>query len=64
MIAQESKSDEAETNLSVLLIDDDIELGELMKEFFETRGIRIEPVHDGRHGLARAYRWQPRSGLA
>jgi two-component system response regulator CpxR len=51
----ETKQDEAESGLSVLLIDDDIELGELMREFFDTRGIRLEPSHDGRRGLSRAY---------
>ncbi len=40
--------------LSVLLIDDDVELGELMQEFSERRGHRLEAVHDGRRGLSRA----------
>ncbi len=55
MVTQELKSGQAEASLSLLLIDDDVELGELMKEFFDTRGIRVEPIHDGRRGLARAY---------
>jgi two-component system response regulator CpxR len=39
---------------SILLVDDDVELGELMQEFFGRRGIRLEVVADGRRGLARA----------
>ncbi len=54
-MTQELKPVQAEPSLTLLLIDDDVELGELMKEFFDTRGIRIEPVHDGRRGLAQAY---------
>jgi len=38
----------------VLLIDDDVELSELMREFFIARGIRIKAVHDGQRGLAEA----------
>jgi two-component system, OmpR family, response regulator CpxR len=51
----ESRSANSEPELSLLLIDDDAELGELMREFFEERGIRIEAIHDGRRGLAQAY---------
>ena len=40
--------------LSVLLVDDDVELCELMQEFFARRGIRLEAVSDSRRGLARA----------
>src|SRR6516162_7552315 len=40
--------------LSILLVDDDVELCELLEEFFNQRGFRIESVHDGRRGLARA----------
>ncbi len=39
---------------SILLVDDDVELCELLGEFFARRGIRLETVHDGRRGLARA----------
>ena len=39
---------------SILLIDDDIELCELMREFFEQHGMDLEAVHDGRRGLAQA----------
>jgi two-component system response regulator CpxR len=40
--------------ISVLLIDDDVELCDLMREFFAGQGIRLEDAHDGRRGLARA----------
>jgi two-component system response regulator CpxR len=49
------KPAQPEPELSVLLIDDDTELGELMQEFFAERGIRIDAVHDGRRGLAQAF---------
>src|SRR4051794_7823743 len=39
---------------SLLLVDDDVELCELLQEFFVRRGVRLEAVHDGRQGLARA----------
>jgi two-component system, OmpR family, response regulator CpxR len=39
----------------VLLIEDDVELCDLMREYFTARGIRIEAVHDGRRGLAEAF---------
>jgi two-component system response regulator CpxR len=44
----------AESDVSVLLIDDDVELCELMREFFGERGIAVDAVQDGRRGLARA----------
>jgi two-component system, OmpR family, response regulator CpxR len=44
-----------ESVLSVLLIEDDVELCDLMREFFTARGIRIEAIHDGRRGLAQAF---------
>jgi two-component system response regulator CpxR len=40
--------------VSILLVDDDVELCELMREFFEQHGMRLEAVHDGRRGLAQA----------
>ena len=43
-----------EPDVSVLLIDDDVELCELMREFFAARGMAVEAIHDGRRGLARA----------
>ena len=44
----------ARPGVSILLVDDDVELCELMREFFARRDIRLEAVHDGRLGLARA----------
>src|SRR5262249_17580994 len=44
----------AEPDVSVLLIDDDVELCELMREFFAARGMGVEAAHDGRRGLSRA----------
>ncbi len=40
--------------LSVLLVDDDVELCELMQEFFARRGIRLDTINDSRRGLSRA----------
>ena len=45
----------SENQLSVLLIEDDVELCDLMREFFGPRGIQIEAIHDGRRGLAEAF---------
>ncbi|MFI5461195.1 MAG: response regulator transcription factor [Isosphaerales bacterium] len=42
-------------DLSVLLIDDDVELCDLMQEFLAARAIRVEAIHDGRRGLAKAF---------
>jgi two-component system, OmpR family, response regulator CpxR len=36
------------------MVDDDVELCELLQEFFARRNIRLEAVHDGRRGLNRA----------
>ncbi len=44
----------AQSGASILLVDDDIELCELLQEFFARGDIRLETVHDGRRGLARA----------
>src|SRR5271170_3622383 len=41
-------------SLSLLLIDDDVELCNMMEEFFAENGHRITAVHNGREGLARA----------
>ena len=43
----------ASGNLSLLLIDDDVELCDMMRDFF-ANGHRITAVHNGRDGLARA----------
>jgi two-component system, OmpR family, response regulator CpxR len=50
----ETRPVQAEPDVSVLLIDDDVELCELMREFFGARGIAVEAAHDGLRGLARA----------
>lgn len=39
---------------SLLLVDDDVELCQLMREYFESREFALEVAHDGRRGLARA----------
>jgi two-component system, OmpR family, response regulator CpxR len=44
----------SETEPTILLVDDDIELCELMQEFFSRHGIRLKAAHDGSGGLARA----------
>ena len=51
----EARPQRLSPTLSVLLIEDDVELCELMREFFAARGIRIEAIHDGRRGLAQAF---------
>jgi two-component system response regulator CpxR len=45
---------EAGDNLRVLIVDDDIELCRLMKEYFARVGYEVEFAHDGRNGLHRA----------
>jgi two-component system response regulator CpxR len=42
------------TGLSVLLIEDDRELCELMRSVFARHDMALEAVHDGRRGLSRA----------
>jgi two-component system response regulator CpxR len=37
-----------------LLVDDDVELGELLQDALDEEGVRVELAHDGRRGLARA----------
>jgi two-component system response regulator CpxR len=37
-----------------LLVDDDIELGELLQDALDEHDIRVEVAHDGRRGLSRA----------
>ena len=39
---------------SALLVDDDIELGELLQDALDEHDIRVELAHDGRRGLSRA----------
>ena len=43
---------------SILLVDDDVNLCGLMREFFAPHGYEIEHVHDGRRGLKRALEGQ------
>lgn len=38
---------------TLLMVDDDIELGMLMQEFFATQGVTLELCHDGESGLAK-----------
>ena len=44
----------AERQLSLLLVDDDVELCGLMKEFFAQSGLHVDFAHNGRDGLDRA----------
>jgi two-component system response regulator CpxR len=37
-----------------VLVDDDVELGELLQDALDEHGIRVDLAHDGRRGLARA----------
>jgi two-component system response regulator CpxR len=46
----------AERQLSLLLVDDDAELCEMMREFFTEAGHRLECACNGREGLASALR--------
>ena len=39
---------------SILMIDDDVELCELLREFLAQHGLQLAAEHDGRRGLARA----------
>ena len=53
----EPTQEKTETTLlgvSLLMVDDDAELCELMSEFFARRGIKLDVANDGRKGLARA----------
>ncbi len=38
---------------TLLMVDDDIELAQLMQEFFATKGVVLEVCHDGESGLAK-----------
>lgn len=38
----------------VLVVDDDVELGELVKEYLQPEGFQVEAVHNGVRGLERA----------
>ena len=40
-------------NPTLLMVDDDVELGTLMQEFFASQGVGLDLSHDGESGLAR-----------
>lgn len=44
---------EVEASQRALLIDDDVELGELVTEYLETEGFQVDVVHDGVQGVQR-----------
>jgi len=48
--------DERRKNLSLLLVDDDVELAEMLKLFFLQAGHRVDCVHNGVEGIASALR--------
>ncbi len=54
--AVETEGGERQKPLSLLLVDDDAELCEMMREFFSQAGHRIECTCNGREGLANALR--------
>jgi two-component system response regulator CpxR len=47
---------EDSTATSVLIIEDDVDLCELLREFFAEYNINVDYEHDGRRGLSRALR--------
>jgi DNA-binding response OmpR family regulator len=47
-------SDQTTSNRRILVIEDDRDLGELVRIHFEDMGVRVDVAHDGRAGLARA----------
>ncbi len=50
----ETRSETTPQVRSILLVEDDTELCSLMNDFLSPQGFRLEAVHDGRQGLARA----------
>jgi two-component system, OmpR family, response regulator CpxR len=50
----ETRADTSAAVRSILLVEDDNELCSLMNDFLSPQGFRLEAVHDGRQGLARA----------
>ncbi len=44
---------------SILLIDDDVELCELVEEYLQTEGFEIDVVHNGTDGLERVFSSEP-----
>jgi two-component system response regulator CpxR len=51
---QRAPADRAVAVTSILLVDDDVELCGLMREFFAEHGLHLETVNDARRGLSRA----------
>lgn len=49
-----TKAESAPDGASILLVDDDVELCMLVREYLERAGHQVECVHNGRDGLARA----------
>jgi len=49
-----SESPERQKQLSLLLVDDDVELCGMMREFFTEEGHRLDCAYNGREGLATA----------
>jgi len=54
MMNQTPTLSRCDLDLSVLMIDDDVELAGVMRELFMPRGIRLSAVHDGPRGLVEA----------
>ena len=48
-------ANDSRPNKSILLVEDDLELCLLMKDYFSQQGFRIDAVHDG--GAAWRGRW-------
>lgn len=44
--------------VKVLLVDDDVELGAMLKEYLEHEGFEVDVVHDGESGVERALHGQ------
>jgi two-component system response regulator CpxR len=45
-----------QAQLSLLLVDDDVELCSMMKEYFSQMGHQLDCAHNGRDGLSRAFK--------
>lgn len=50
----EPSADDGGAAVPILLVDDDVELGGLMRDFFARHDVRLDAEHDARRGLARA----------
>ena len=59
MKQDDSQQQDGAAELCLLLVDDDVELCALMTEYFGRKGFRIDCVHNGRDGLARALDSRP-----